>query len=215
MQHISKISWLLAAGLVVVAAINGALAWLLTQSFTDSLLTREVAMSREYMQAIVNTENYSEVMFAKPAPSAALTRFSGFVENLPGVVRANVYSPDLFIRHSTEAKMIGLKFGHNDELVDAFNGTMTATFEEITANPKPEHLGLNQFAGRKFIEAYLPLHSKDGKTFAVIEYYSDAEDLLTELGRMKWIIAISELLAGLALLAALYGLFRRRAVGIA
>jgi hypothetical protein len=213
MQQTGKVSWLLAAGLVTVAVVNGALAWLLMQTFTASLLTREVAMSREYLQAVVNTGNYSETMFAEPAPSPELRNLASFVENLPGVVRAIVYSPDLFIRHSTEAKMIGLKFEGNDELVDSFNGTMTATFEEITADPKPEHLGLNQFAGRKFIEAYVPLHARGGETFAVVEYYSEAEDLLAELARMKWIIAISELLAGLALLAALYGLFRRRAPG--
>lgn len=211
MQRFGKMSWILAAGLVTVAAINGALSWLLSETFTVSLLTREVAISREYLQGIVDAEDNSKTLFAEPAPSPALAHFASFVENLPGVVRANVYSPDRFIRHSTEAQMIGLKFDGNEELEEVFHGGMTATFEEITADPKPEHLGLNQFAGKQFIEAYVPLNDKDGKTFAVIEYYSDAGDLLAELGRVKWIIAISELLAGLALLAALYGLFRRRA----
>jgi two-component system, NtrC family, sensor histidine kinase HydH len=210
MQRFGKVSWILAAGLVTAAVINGALAWLLTETFAQSLLTREVAMSREFLQGIVNAEDNSKSLFAKPAPSPALTRFASFVENLPGVLRANVYSPDRFIRHSTEAQMIGLKFEGNEELEDSFKGGMTATFEEITLDPKPEHLGLNQFAGKQFIEAYVPLNDEAGNTFAVIEYYSDAGDLLAELGRVKWIIAVSELLAGLAMLAALYGLFRRR-----
>lgn len=210
MGRIQSTTWVVAAGLVAVAVINGLLAWLLTEAFTYSLLTREVAVSREYLQGVAIAENASETLFAQPAPSPALTRFAALVENLPGVVRANIYSEDRFIRHSTEANLIGLKFTSNEELEDSFNGGMTATLEKITANPKPEHLGLNKFAGKQFIEAYVPLNDATGKTFAVVEYYSEADNMFSELSRVRWIIVISELLAGLALLAALYGLFRGR-----
>lgn len=211
MGRFASTTWILAAGLVAVAVINGLLAWLLTQAFTYSLLTREVAVSREYLQGVAAAENAGETLFAAPAPSPAMQRFAALVENIPGVVRANIYSDDRFIRYSTEANLIGLKFGNNGELEDSFNGGMTATLEEITADPKPEHLGLNKFAGKKFIEAYVPLNDATGKTFAVVEYYSEADNLFAELARVRWIIVVSELLAGLALFAALFGLFRRRA----
>jgi hypothetical protein len=206
-----NVNRMLATGLVTVLVINGVLAWLLSQTFAYSLLTREVAISRDYLQSIVNAENSAAALFAEPAPSPALLHFTAIAENLPGVVRINIYSPDRFIRHSTEANLIGLKFGANHELDESFRGAMTASLEKIEIDPKPEHLGLNKFAGKQFIEAYVPLTGADGNTFAVVEYYSEADALLAELARVRRILVVSELLAGFAMLAALYGLFRKRA----
>lgn len=210
MQRFGNTTWFLTAALVAVAAIHAAMAWALTGAITASLLTREVALSREYMQGIVDGEHGGTTLFAEPAPSQALTSFAKIVEALPGVVRANVYSADRFIRHSTEANLIGLKFARNAELEESFNGAMNVKLEEITATPKPEHLGLNAFEGKPFIEAYVPLHDAAGATFAVVEIYSETDGLFAEVSRIKSIIIAGELLAGIAMLAILYGLFRQR-----
>jgi two-component system sensor histidine kinase HydH len=210
MKRFGKVSWLLAAGLVTVAAINGVLAYALSEVLTLSLLSREVAVSRNYLQSVSDAEDFPATLFAEPRPSPALKRLAAILEAVPGVVRANVYGPDRFIRHSTEPNLIGLKFETNGELEDGFKGEMTATLEEITADPKPEHLGLNKFAGKKFIEAYVPLSDRAGTVFAVVEYYAEADGLLGEAGQTRWIVILSELLAGLATLAALYAVFRPR-----
>lgn len=210
MRRFGKMNWLLTAGLVTVAAIHAAMAWALTGAVTASLLARQVTLSREYMQGIVEAGNGGLTLFAEPAPSQALTGFAKIIEALPGVARANIYSADHFIRYSTEANLIGLKFTGNAELAESFNGGMSAKLEEISETPKPEHLGLNTFEGKPFIEAYVPLTDAEGKTFAVVELYAEAGALLAEVSHVRTIIIVAELLAGLALLAIFYGLFRRR-----
>ncbi len=210
MQQTGRTNWFLAVGLLLVVAVHGGLAWALTEAVTASLLTREVALSRQYMQGIVDGDGGAAALFAEPAPSPALTHFATIIEALPGVVRANVYSADRFIRYSSESNLVGLKFTGNHELEESFDGGMSAKIEEITTTPKPEHLGLNQFAGKRFIEAYVPLTDKSGATFAVVELYAGTDGLFAEVNRIKSIVMIAALLASLVMLAVLYGLFRMR-----
>lgn len=210
MQRSGKVNVFLAVGLVLVAAIHGGLAWILTETATASLLSREVALSRQFMQGIVDGDGGAAVLFAEPAPSQTLTHFAGIIEALPGVARANVYSADRFIRYSTEANLVGLKFTGNDELEESFNGRLSAKIEAITGNPKPEHLGLNQFAGKQFIEAYMPLTDTAGKTFAVVELYAATDGLFAEVKRIRSIVMVSMVLASLLTLAVLLVLFRLR-----
>lgn len=204
-------TWILAVGLVAVTLINGAVALSLTRAVSDTLLAREGAVAQDYLTSILRADGMARTLFDEPRPSPALAHFATYVENLPGVVRVNIYAPDGFIRHSSEANMIGVKFDGNDELADGFKGTITAKLETITPDPKPEQLALNQFAGKPFIEAYIPVVNDDGATIAVVELYQKPDALMAVAGKLKTTILISELLGGLVLLIALYAVFRKTA----
>jgi hypothetical protein len=210
MYRFAKQNWFLAAALVVVALINGAVAFVLTGAVTDALLTGEVSIARDHLQAAVKSEASQDLLFAEPRPSPALLSLARHIATLPGVARANIYSPDGFIRHSTEPNLVGLKFESNGELAEGFGGKLSAAFETIDPVRKPEHLALNRFAGRPFIEAYMPLAGEDGSTYAVVEFYKEPGALASEAQRLRQMILVSELLAGLALLMALYAVFARQ-----
>lgn len=211
MQRFGPRTWILAAGLVAVTLINGALALVLSRAVSDAVLAREGAVAQDYITSIVRADAMGATLFAEPRPSPALQHFASYVGNLPGVVRVNVYSPDHFIRHSTEPNLIGLKFDGNDELAAGFAGKISATLETIVFDPKPEHLGLNQFAGKPFIEAYIPVMDEAGKAIAVVELYQKPDAVLAVAERLKRIIVLSELLGGVLLLLALYALFAPKA----
>jgi len=195
--------WLIAASILAIVAVNAVLALVLTRSVTDSLLMREGQVAQEFLNSIVASEGSADVLFAAPAPSAALSSFGSHVRSLPGTVRANIYSPDGFIRQSTEANLVGLQFKDNEELVSSFGGQIIAKLEEVSDSSKGEHLALNRMAGEEVVEAYIPVNGPDGKVVAVVEFYRSAtvvKAMAQSIGRTIWIAAgISGVILFLAL----------------
>lgn len=198
--------WLIAASILAIVAVNAVLALVLTRSVTDSLLMREGQVAQEFLNSIVASEGTANALFAAPAPSAALSSFGSHVRSLPGTVRANIYSPDGFIRQSTEANLVGLQFKDNDELASSFKGQIIAKIEEVSDSGKGEHLALNRMAGEEVVEAYIPVNGPGGEVVAVVEFYRKADVVkatVQSIGRTIWIAAG---ISGVILLLALGGL---------
>lgn len=187
--------WLIALmviGVIVIAVAHYLLAQGLSQSITDGVLAREGQVKQEFLSSILTAEHSADTLFAQPMPSPALQSFGAHVRSLPGIVRANVYSPDGYIRHSTEANMVGLNFSGNDELKEAFNGKITSVLEVVRASGKAEHLALAQLEGEKLIEAYIPVAGPDGKIVTVVEFYRKDTWISTLAGQIQrslWIAA--------------------------
>ena len=198
--------WLIAASILAIVAVNAVLALVLTRSVTDSLLMREGQVAQEFLNSIVASEGSADALFTAPVPSAALTSFGSHVRSLPGTVRANIYSPDGFIRQSTEANLVGLQFKDNEELASSFRGQIIAKLEEVSDSGKGEHLALNRMAGEEVVEAYIPVNGPGGEVVAVVEFYRSADVVkatVQSIGRTIWIAAG---VSGLILLLALGGL---------
>lgn len=170
-QAIGKSSLLIVAGVLAFFAVNAYLANALVSSVVKGFLAREGEVTQEFLNSILSAEGTAKDLFIQPAPSDALKSFGAHVRSLPGIVRANIYSPDGFIRHSTDANLIGLHFGDNDELTEAFEGKVTAALEEVHASDKSEHLALSQLDGEKLVEAYIPVQGADKRVVAVVEFY--------------------------------------------
>jgi hypothetical protein len=189
-QHASRIPlWLAALGVAAIVAVNLALSSVLSRMVTDRLLVREGLVKQEFLNSILEAEASAEQLFVQPSPSPALLSFSAHVRSLPGIVRANIYSPDGFIRHSTEANLVGVHFGDNAELAESFKGKITSVIEDGEAE-KSEHLALSQMGGQHLIEAYIPVHGPDGKVAAVVEFYRrDAwvQETVSTIQRSIWI----------------------------
>lgn len=164
-------SLLIVVGMLALFAVNAFLANVLVSSVVKGFLAREGEVTQEFLNSILAAEGTAKDLFAPPAPSEALKSFATHVRSLPGIVRANIYSPDGFIRHSTDANLIGLHFGDNDELAEAFAGKVAAALEEVHASDKSEHLALAQMQGEKLVEAYIPVQGADKKVVAVVEFY--------------------------------------------
>jgi hypothetical protein len=199
-------------GIAAILVTHYLVAQWLGRTITDGMLAREGQVKQEFLSSILAAEHGETQLFAEPRPSPALVSFAAHVTSLPGIMRANIYSPDGFIRQSTEANMIGLNFSGNEELRLAFDGKITSALEVIRASGKAEHLALAQLEGEKLIEAYIPVAAPDGKIVTVVEFYRKdtwIETLAWEIERGLWIAAVvsSAIFAALLLLAA------RRKVG--
>lgn len=162
---------LLAIGIIAILGVNTLLSQRLSAAITEGLLAREGLVKQEFLSSILAAERGEGALFAQPRPSAALVAFGKHVRGLPGLVRANIYSPDGFIRYSTDANLIGVQFAGNPELTEAFAGKLISALEEKTSSNKSEHLALSQIAGEKLIEAYIPVRGQDGKIVTVVEFY--------------------------------------------
>ncbi len=201
--------WLLIAGFAVIVAINVLLAFTFSRSIADRIILHEGEISRDFLNGIANAGDNSEELFATAAPSPALLSFSSHLRDLPGVVRANVYSLDGYTRYSTESNLIGLKFHDNEELARAGGGEIIVGIKAATDEDKPEYLALRRLSGEQMIEAYIPVSDAKGKVIAVVEFYKKPDALnatIAGVTRYLWQIAA---FSGLVMLLAFYGAIAR------
>jgi two-component system sensor histidine kinase HydH len=201
--------WFVAISLAAILIVNTLTAFLLSRYVAQSFINREGEVAREFLDSIVLAENSAPHLFDEPAPSPELQSFSNHVRKLPGMIRAIIYSPDYFIRFSTDEKMIGLEFADNVELRDAFEGRIIASMEEAEESTKTEHIAFNLPEGEEIIEAYIPVRDATGKVVAVVEFYSLPDALKTIISRVNLTIWATALLSGLLLFGALYGAVAR------
>ena len=198
------------AALVAVAGVHAWLAVAVPKILNDSYLEREALVSQQFLAGILATESRPDDLFAEPAPSPTLASFAAHVRHMPGVIRANIYSPDGFIRHSTEANLVGIHFAENEELEESFAGHGVASLLDAEEARKDEHLALNVADAGAVLEAYVPVPDPAGRIVAVVEFYRKDPSLAearAKLTRLVWLAAAvnGALMLGLVLL-----LFRRR-----
>ena len=197
------------AALVVVAAIHWGLGTAVTQLVTERYLQREGRLSQEFLEGILATEVHPQDLFTQPYPSPTLTSFAAHVRQLPGIVRANVYSPDGFIRHSTEANLVGVQFKDNTELNGAFGGQLVVNLMSSTEAGKDEHLALGDMGGNRLIEAYIPVSDTGGTIVAVVEFYRKdgiIAETRSQAARFIWLAGLAN---GLLIIVLAWLLTRR------
>ncbi len=202
--------WFGVLGLVCVIATGAGSAWLLSRFLTEHMLRRDAEVSSEFVDSIVRAER-TWSYFVRPDSAEARERLEGFfnhVARLPGVVRANVYGPDRTVLWSSDAALIGQRFGANHELEEALRGEVAVEAGEV---PKDEHVALDAATGgRRFVESYLPVRSEDRRRIiGVVEIYRVPEALFRSIDagvRLIWFAAAA---SALLLYAALVGLALR------
>ena len=202
--------WAVLVAILVIAGIHGGLASAVSNLAARGFLKQDAATSQQFLADILAAEDQPEALFAQPSPSPTLTSFAAHVRQLPGVVRANIYSPDLFIRHSTEPNLVGVQFKDNAELTESFEGQLVAKFVDNAEAGKEEHIALGGNGGSRLIEAYIPVPDAQKRIVAVVEFYRRDENVsatLANLTRLVWLAALAN---GLVLLVVVW-LFRRRA----
>ncbi len=199
---------LLAAGIIAIGGANYFLSQRLGSSIIEGLLAREGQVKQEFLSSILAAGKGEADLFAPPRPSAALLAFGEQVRGLSGIVRANVYSPDGFIRYSTDANLIGVQFEGNPELAEAFAGKIISAFAEKPSSDKSEHLALNQIAGEKLIEVYVPVRGQDGRIVTVVEFYRKDDWIQAMASDIERSFLLSAALCGTIVAIALMLAFR-------
>ena len=196
--------------LIVPLLLQLAVSFQLGKHVTERMLQRDGSVAQELLQSIVAAENSKDKLFSEPRPSIELTSFARHVASLPGTLRANIYSPDEFIRQSSDPNLIGLKFDGNPELAASLAGNIISKLEQVEAAAKPEHMALQSYSGDKLIEAYIPLLD-EGKVYAVVEYYRRPAGLVDAIAGVWKAIWLSTAASCLIMLGLWLWLVRRKA----
>ena len=203
--------FLIVAGLAAVAVVHAWLASDIARRITDQYLQREAQVAQEFLSSILESEGTAARLFDVPSPSPELSSFASHVRTLPGIVRANIYAPDGFIRHSSEANLVGVQFSDNMDLAESLKGRPVVALQESLTD-KSDHLALSGLGARPLIEAYIPVADKDGKVVTVVEFYRKDTMIGEAVNSIKRMVWTAGVLNGAVLIVAmgLAMLVRRR-----
>jgi two-component system sensor histidine kinase HydH len=179
---------------------------------TDTMLQREVQVTREFLESIIDAEGAAGHLFAAEAmeKNDQIAEFAYHIRSMPDVLRANIYGWDRSVLWSTDQAMIGKHFKENPELEEAFAGRLVSEVGRLADSSKDEHMALSAGENGYFIEAYIPIRT-DGQIRGVIELYKVPTALQTAICRGQRIIWISAGASALVLFAALFWIVRRGA----
>jgi two-component system, NtrC family, sensor histidine kinase HydH len=206
--------WFAIVGLVSIAVVGAASALLLSHFLTDSMLLQEGSMTMQFVQSLVSTEKSLPEFLtgAQTRNAAELEAALRHIRAVPDTLRANLYNRDHQLIWSTDPKLIGRKFGANEELEEALAGQLVvhgdAEDDEETPH-KEEHVDLKEH-GDFFVEVYVPVRDAPrGKVIGVVELYKSPQALGEALHSGRLYIFIGAAAASLFLYLALFGLSRR------
>ena len=196
---------------VVVLAVAGVLGQAVARLFADQLLHRDAVVTMEFVQSVVRTDATAPYFPQArggqlPAP---LEETLKEISSMPDVLRANVYTPDHVVLWSTDAALIGRKFGDNEELDEALKGELAYESGRIS---KEEHKAASKGRANSgfFVEIYVPVRDPGGgHVVGVVELYKTPDALYAAIRDAQETIAIGAALGGLILYLALIGIVRR------
>ncbi len=206
--------WFAIVGLVSIATVGAASAFLLSHFLTERMLRQEGVLTMEFVQSLVLTEKSLHEYFKgeRTRDATELEAALRHIAAMPDVLRANIYNRERVLIWSSDNAIIGRKFGPNPELDAALSGQLVVhgDAEDDDAKPrKEEHVDLKEDEGY-FVEIYVPvLDAPRGKVIGAIELYKSPQALAEALQTGRLYIFIGAAGASIFLYLALFGLARR------
>ncbi len=194
-------------GIVAIGAVHVGLAYAIGGAMSERLVAREGELLEDLIATIVSAEGGAAAVLAAPAPSPILVALTREPDLRAATIRANIYSPDGFIRASSDPNLVGLQFAGNDELAESLSGHTIARLE--TLGDKDEQIALKHYDRGEVIEVYVPI-SHAGKTAAVVEFYRRPEPVLAAVAEIRAAVAVAAVISAGIYLAGLLTALRRR-----
>lgn len=200
-------------GLVSIAVLAAASAFLLSRLFADRMLQQEGQFTMQFVQGVIDVEHADR--FFEPGAAAQ----HGYMEDLlahvagaPDVLRANLYGRDRTMIWSSDAALEPGSFADaaNEELDAALAGELEIHWEGLDGaeHEKAEHSHLAD--GGDFIELYVPVwNSSRTAVVGAVELYRAPRLLRKSIDSGVRIIWLSAAGGGLLLYLALLPLVRR------
>ncbi|WP_175481659.1 sensor histidine kinase [Palleronia pelagia] len=208
--------WLAARPLHHRFALAGSLVTLLGMAVIGSLVSTSIETSVVRNSAIssaVYMESFIAPMSQELAGSERLSpetvaRMDTLLKQPPlseRVISVKIWRPDGLLAFSSDADLIGRTFPPSEDLIEAWQGDLNASFDELEGAESQRE----RQAGVPLLEVYNPIHSiLSGKIIAVAEFYLDATELEADLRAAHaraW--AVVALVTGMTFLA-LFGIVR-------
>ncbi len=206
--------WFALTALVSIAILALVIGMLLNRFITQRLLWQEAALTKEFVQSLVQVERSLQAYFADPSRGLDAETQVAFkhIAALPDMLRANIYDPSRRIIWSSDGQIMGRSFGPNAELDHALAGGVVSKAVDPHGHghdDKPEHQGLVHMRD-PFVEIYVPIMAQgEPRVLAVVEFYKNPRTLRATLADLRGYLALGAAAAGLLLFLALYGLVRR------
>ena len=113
-------------GVLAIGAVHAGLAHVIGGAVAERLVEREGKLLEDLIATIVSAEGGAATVLAAPAPSPILVALTREPDLKAATIRANIYSPDGFIRASSDPNLVGLQFAGNDELAKSLAGDTVA-----------------------------------------------------------------------------------------
>lgn len=205
--------WFVLATFAAITIICILAAFAIAHFMTKALVEREAELSQEFLESLMSSER--QTIFNAPGTksNSELLEFVNHLFELPGIIRANVYSADRVVLWSTDKRIVGQRLAGNDELEAALLGKRITEVGWLSDSRKPEHkLVAERYTGR-YIESYIPIRAKEAhhQIIGVVELYKLPVALNATIKTGQQIIWSGAAVAAAILFAALYWIVQRGA----
>lgn len=204
--------WFAALSLVCITLMSAASALLLSRFLTERMLERDAVVSMQFIESAIQSDDGFAYFTASQGGLAhpGLEDFFVNIVGLPDVARANVYGARGNVIWSSDAKLIGRRFGPNPDLEEAFAGKLVVETGTVGTIERPEQVTFGPGRdGTRFVENYIPVWDAGRqRVLGVVELYKLPEALFAAIREGSRQIWISALAGGLFLYAALFWIAR-------
>lgn len=207
-----------ALSLVCIVATSASSAFLLARFLKARMLEREAVVTMEFIESIVHAEATWSSFINRTSRQAdpVLESFFNHIANLPDVVRANVYAQDRTVLWSSTPGFIGRVLGPNHELDEAFAGELAIESGTVGVQDKAEHIAFRPDPGTRFVEAYIPIWSRDhARVCGVVEIYKLPHALFAAIDAGRRLVWLGAAASAVLLYAVLFWIVRRASRTIA
>lgn len=203
--------WFALLSLVAIALTSSLSAYVLFRFLSDHLLERDARVSLEFIQSVAQINDPAAYFHGSDEPNdrAQLEKLFRYITLMPDVLRANVYRQDQTVIWSSDAELIGRRFGDNPDLTQALTGRLAFHRERRGDDHKTEHAVLPAHV-EDFLESYVPIWDQQRRrVLGVVEIYKAPTALFRALRQGQWLVVGVSALSGAALYLALFWIVRR------
>lgn len=214
-SRFNLVRWFSISGFLAIAAISMMGASYFSHIFARSVLSHDANVMTDFVNSIIrqDTGTNSSVSVLGNDETNKLAVFFGQLSKVPGILRANVYSPTHKVLWSSHQALVDKQFKDNEELQQSLLGKPVAHLEDTNEINKAEHMMLHTEEER-FVEYYLPIwetETRQGEVVAVAEIYRTPLGLIDQLQHIKLSVWIASLVGGIFLFASLFWIVRKAA----
>ncbi|MDH5257287.1 MAG: HAMP domain-containing histidine kinase [Gammaproteobacteria bacterium] len=211
------VRWFSISGFVAIGLLSIVSASYISDVLEDHVLEQDADLMMEFVNSIVrqDTGTNSEVTVIGGGDANKLAVFFAQLNKVPGVIRANVYSPSHKIIWSSRAALIDQQFSDNHELDIALSGKPASHISydnhESPQLTKKEHTLLPE-SDNPFVEYYLPIWDSEEinqHVIAVAEVYRVPKFLLNKLDHIRLSVWTMTFFGGVFLFLSLFWIIQR------
>jgi len=180
---------MLTGGAVMLVAMIGVGSWV-SHRIEQAALQNFAITAANYVESFISpiTQDLADGNeLSEPAQQAMIEIFSSPALN-ERIVSYKIWKKGGLVVHASDPSLAGQSFESSDDLRAAWQGTVSASFEELD---RPENVS-EASLGVPLLEVYSPIHEVfSGEIIAVAEFYERADALQKELQsarRTTWLV---------------------------